>query len=74
MPITLVKLSSRNGRKFRGTKMMEQKIFQPVTDKNPGNKRSSESANSTISATHAASSSKVNNTLVAIRALRPNEI
>jgi hypothetical protein len=72
--MTLVKLSSRNGRKFRGIRMMEQNTFQPVTERKPGNRRSSDSAKSTISATHAASSSSVNKTLVAIRAFRPNEM
>lgn len=70
----LVTLNSRNGRKFRGINTKEQKTFQPVNVRKPGNKRCSESAKSTMRATQAASNSSVNRTLVAIRAFRPNEM
>lgn len=74
IPTILVKLNSLNGKKFNGIKISEHTIFHRFTDKNPGNSKSSESANKTISATHAASSSSVNRMLVAIRAFLPNEI
>lgn len=74
MPIMLVKLNSLNGKKFSGTIITAHMIFHPVTDRKPGNRRSSESAKRTIRATQAASSSSVKRMLVAMRALRPNEM
>jgi hypothetical protein len=70
----LVKLRSRSGRKFRGIKMKAQNVFQPVRDNRVGKRRWRESANRTMRATQAASSSSVNRILVAIRAFRPNEM
>lgn len=74
MPTMLVKLRNLSGKKFSGTTIIEHTTFQPLTDKKPGNSRSSESANRTISATQAASNSRVNRMLVAIRAFLPNEM
>jgi len=74
MPITLVKLRSLKGKKFKGINIRAHTIFQPVTDRTPGNRRASESAKSTIKATQAATSSSVKRMLVAILALRPNEM
>lgn len=74
MPMTLVKLKYRNGRKFRGIKMIENRIFHWFTDRTPWDSSSMESAKRTSNATQAASSSKVNRILVAMRALRPNEM
>lgn len=74
MPMMLVKLKNRNGRKFRGIKTMAQRIFHWTTDNMPLKRRSMESAKRTMRATQAASSSRVNRILVAIRALRPNEM
>lgn len=74
MPMTLVTLNKRNGRKLRGIKITAQMIFHSVLDNKPLKSRSKESAKSTIRATQAASSSRVKRMLVAIRALRPKEM
>jgi len=74
MPMMLVKLKRRSGRKFSGIKMSAQNIFQPVSVKKPGNNRCNESAKRTMRATQAARSSSVKSTLVAIRAFRPKEM
>ena len=74
MPMMLVKLNKRKGRKFRGIMISAHTTFHSVTPRNPGNKRCRESAKRTIRATQAASSSRVNRILVAIRAFRPNEM
>lgn len=74
MPMMLVKLKYRNGRKFKGSSTMAKMIFHCTDDKTPWNRSSMESAKSTIRATQAASNSSVNKTLVAIRAFRPKDI
>lgn len=52
MPIKLVKLSMERGANCKGMSIKAQTIFQPTTFKVPGNRRASESANSTMRATH----------------------
>lgn len=73
IPIKLVKLSIERGANCKGMSIKAHIIFHPTTVKVPGNSKANESANSTMSATHAASSSSVNRTEVTIRAFFPNE-
>jgi len=74
IPMMLVKLSRRNGKKFRGIKIKAQNVFHPVNVRRPGKSRCNESAKSTMRATQAASSSRVKRMLVAIRAFLPKEM
>jgi hypothetical protein len=74
MPMKLVKLRSRKGRKFRGINIRAQRSFHCTRVRTPGKSKFNESANRTMSATQAATSSRVNSILVAMRAFWPNEM